>query len=210
VLQVRKWRAPVAAAVLLAGLLAGCQGHELITHNYTEEAVQWGQAVNGLQVGLSQRMYKEGAEPGWRQLYFTVTMRNVGGRSLAILAPTGVSGTIPEKLAGDESVAVTLTYDGAQGAKPAEFRPTNKPVVQHMEPGKEYPLELRLSPTKFGLERFVAGRITAAYSNAQASIRYTSMGGEPTSGLWTGEARSGAVSIDAPTATTQQGGEQTR
>lgn len=203
----RKWRAPIA---VLFVLLAGCQGHELIPRNYSEEAVQWGQVVNGLQVGLSQRTYKAGTEPGFRQLYFTVTMRNVGGRSLAILAPTNVSGTMPEKLAGDESVAVTLTYDGAAGAKPAEFKPMNKPVVQHMEPRKEYPLELRLSPTKFGLDRFVAGRITAAYSNAQSSIRYASMGGEPTNGLWTGEVRSGAVSVDAPAATTQQGGDSAR
>jgi hypothetical protein len=169
--------------------------------------------VNGLQVGLARRTYRPGTEPELNQIYFTVTMRNVSDRSLAILAPTKVGGTIPEKLAGDESVAVTLTYDGLPGAKPAEFKPMNKPVVQQMEPGKEYPLELRLSPGKFGLERFVAGRVTAAYSNAQSSIKYSSMGGEPTTGLWTGEARSGAVMIDAPAATTQQqqqGGENAR
>jgi hypothetical protein len=207
-----KRASPLSLVVFLGfTLLNGCQGHALIPRNYSEEAVQWGQTVNGLQVGLSQRTYKEGTEPGRHQLYFTVTMRNVTGRSLAILAPTKVGGTIPEKLAGDESVAVTLTYDGAAGAKPAQFKPIDKPVVQHMEPGKEYPLELRLSPTKFGLERFVAGRITAAYYNAQSSIRYASMGGEPTTGLWTGEARSGAVAIDAPAATTQQqGGENAR
>ena len=202
-----------ATIILLPALLllGGCQGHDLIPHNYNEEAVQWGQAVNGLQVGLSRRIYKEGSEPRWRQLYFILTMRNVSGRTLAILAPTTIGGTIPEKLAGDESVAVTLTYDGAPGAKPAEFKPVNKPVVQQMEPGKEYPLELRLSPGKFGLERFVAGRVTAAYSNAQSSIKYASMGGEATTGLWTGEARSGAVSVDAPAATTQQqGGENAR
>jgi hypothetical protein len=201
-----------ATVILFAAFLAGCQGHELIPHNYSEEAVQWGQAVNGLQVGLARRTYRPGTEPGRDQVYFTVVLRNVGGRTLAILAPTMIGGTIPEKLAGDESVAVTLTYDGGAGAKPAEFKPTNKPVVQQMESGKEYPLELRLSPGKFGLERFVAGRVTAAYSNAQSSIKYASMGGEPTSGLWTGEARSGAVSIDAPAATTQQqqGGENAR
>jgi len=140
-------------------------------------------------------------------------MRNVGGRSLAILAPTSVSGTMPEPLAGDESVCVTLTYEGAAGAKPAVFAPGKKPVVQQMEPGKDYPLELRLSPSKFGLERFVAGRITAAYSNAQSSIKYTSMGGEVTTGLWTGEARSGAVAIDGPAPIAQrqqQGGENAR
>lgn len=205
-----KWHAPVA---VLFVLLAGCQGHELIPHNYSEEAVQWGRVVNGLQVGLSQRTYKPGAEPGYRQLYFTVMMRNVGGRSLAILAPTNVSGTMPEPLAGDESVSITLSYAGAPGAKPAVFTPAKRPVVQQMEPGKEYPLELRLSPSKFGLERFVAGQITAAYSNAQSSIKYSSMGGEPTTGLWTGEARSGAVTIDGAAPITQpqqQGGGSAR
>ena len=191
-------------------LLAGCQGHELIPHNFSEDSVQWGQAVNGVQVGLARRTYRPGTEPGRDEVYFTVVLRNVSGRTLVILAPTTIGGTIPEKLAGDESVVVTLTYDSAAGAKPAEFKPVNKPVVQHMEPGNDYRLELRLSPRKFGLARFVAGRITAAYSNAQSSIKYTAMGGEPTTGLWTGEARSGAVSIDAPATTQQQGGENAR
>jgi hypothetical protein len=191
---------------LIVMSLAGCQGHELFPHDFSDEDVQWGQPVNGLQVGLSRRTYKAGAEPGRDQLYFTVQMRNVGERPLRVLAPAKVSGTAPEKLAGDESVRVVLTYEGAAGAKPAEFRPADKPVVQMMEPGKAYPLELRLSPGKFGLGRFVAGRITAAYANAQASIKYNSMGGEATTGLWTGEARSGTVSVDAPAATTQQQG----
>ena len=209
------WHAPIA--VVFAVLLAGCQGHELIPHNYSDEPIQWGEPVNGLQIGLAQRTYKEGSEPGRYQRYFTVVLRNVGSRSLAILAPTSVGGTIPEKLAGDESVSVTFSYEGAAAAsvKPAVFKPTNKPVVQYMEPGKNYPLELRLSPSKFGRDDFVAGRIIAAYSNAQSSIRYTSMGGEPTTGLWTGEVRSGPVAIDASAAITtqpsqQQGGESAR
>jgi len=45
----RKWRAPIVVALIL---FAGCQGHELIPHNYSEDAVQWGQPVNGLQVGM--------------------------------------------------------------------------------------------------------------------------------------------------------------
>lgn len=204
----QKWYWPAA---LFFVALAGCQGHDLIPHDYTDDAVQWGQPVNGLQVGLSRRTYLPGAALGRDQLYFTVQLRNVGNRPLSILAPTAVSGTMPEKLAGDERVRVMLTYEGAAGVKPAEFKPANKPVVQMMEPGKEYPLELRLSPGKFGLERFVAGRIVAAYSNSQATIKYNSMGGEATTGLWTGEARSGAVSVDAPPAATTQrqgGGEK--
>jgi hypothetical protein len=117
---------------------------------------------------------------------------------------------MPEKLSGDETVAVTLTYEGAAGAKPAVIKPENKPVVQVMEPGQEFPMELRLSPELFGLKQFVAGRVVAAYSNRQASITYASMNGEPTTGLWTGEARSGAVAIEPPPTTQRQGGGETK
>ena len=70
---------------------------------------------------------------------------------------------------GDESVGVKLVYDSAAGVKTGEFRPRDKPVIQTMEPGKSYNLEIRLSPSKFGLDRFVAGTITAIYSNAQST-----------------------------------------
>jgi hypothetical protein len=189
---------------VLLTLLTGCQGYELNARDYADDPIQWGQPVNGLQAGLARRMYKPGTAPGSGQIYFAVLLRNVTGRPLSILAPTKLGGAATEKRAGDESVRVTLDYDGAPGAKAAEFKPPDKPVVQIMEPGKDYSLELRLSPSKFGLARFVPGRITATYANAQATIKYDRMGGAVTSGLWTGEARSGAVSVDAPT--TQQGG----
>jgi len=183
-------------------LLAGCQGHELDARNYVEDPVQWGRAVNGLQVGLARRMYKPGAAPGMDQVYFSVQLRNVSGRALSVLAPATIKGTVPEKPAGNESVAVNLVYTTPAGERTATFRPERKPVVQVMEPGKEYSLELRLSPSKFRMDRFVSGQVTAFYTNAQTTIKYDSMGGEPTTGLWTGEARSGAVAIDIPAATT--------
>jgi hypothetical protein len=189
---------------LLFTLLTGCQGYDLNSRDYADDAIQWGQPVNGLQVGLARRTYKPGTTPGLDQAYFTVQLRNMTGRPLSILAPTKLIGAATEKLAGDESVRVTLDYDGAPGAKAAEFKPADKPAVQVMEPGKDYSLELRLSPSKFGLARFVPGRISATYANAQSSIKYDAMGGAVTSGLWTGEARSGAVSVDSPT--TRQGG----
>ena len=198
-----------AYLLLLVGTLAGCQGHTLDTRTYSDDAVQWGQAVGGLQVGLGRRVYQPGTEPGLRQLYFTVQMRNVTGRPLSVLAPTKIRGTMPEKLSGDESVCVTLTYEGAAGAKPVVMRPENKPVVQVMEPGREYPLELRLSAESFDLERFVLGSVVASYSNRQSSIKYASMN-EPTTGLWTGEARSGAVAVEPPPTTQRQGGGETR
>jgi hypothetical protein len=184
---------------LLVALLAGCQGYDLNSRNYADDAIQWGQAVNGLQVGLARRTYKAGTAPGSEQIYFAVLLRNVTGRPLSILAPTKLIGAATEKRAGDESVRITLDYDGAPGAKAAEFKPEDKPAVQIMEPGKDYLLELRLSPGKFGLARFFPGRITATYANAQATIKYDRMGGAVTSGLWTGEAHSGAVNVDAAT-----------
>jgi hypothetical protein len=82
------------------------------------------------------------------------------------------------------------------GLKSAAFTPANKPVVYELEPGKEYNLEARLAPVKFGLDRFFPGRMTAAYSNSQGSIKYDSLGGKSIDGLWTGQARSGSVSVD--------------
>jgi hypothetical protein len=193
---------PLWCIVIVFLLLAGCQGHELDARNYAEDAVQWGQAVNGLQVGLARRTYRPGTAPGMDQIYFSVQLRNVSGRSLSVLAPATIKGTVPEKRAGDESVAVNLLYATPAGEKTATFRPEKKPVVQVMEPGKEYSLELRLSPSKFGMDRFVPGRVMAVYTNAQATIQYASMGGEPTTGLWTGEARSGTVAIDVAAPTT--------
>jgi hypothetical protein len=200
----------ISGLAFLLAMVAGCQGHTLDTRTYSDDAVQWGQAVGGLQVGLGRRVYQPGTEPGLRQLYFTVQMRNVTGRPLSVLAPTKIRGTMPEKLSGDENVCVTLTYEGAAGAKPVVMRPENKPVVQVMEPGREYPLELRLSAESFGLERFVPGRVVASYSNRQSSIKYASMNGQATTGLWTGEARSGAVAIEPPPTTQRQGGGETR
>lgn len=176
-------------------LLAGCRGHGLDERGYTDEGVQWGKAVNGLQVGLARRTYDAGRAPGVDQTYFIVTMRNVGKESMRLLAPVAVGGVIPEKLAGNESVSVKLNYDSAAGLKTAAFKPANKPVVQVMEPGKSYNMEARLTPGKFGMERFLPGRLTASYSNDQATIKYDAIA-EPVSGLWTGEAQSGVVMVE--------------
>jgi hypothetical protein len=188
---------------LMLALLAGCRGYGLNERNYADEGVQWGQSVNGLQVGLARRNYTPGTEPGTGQIYLTVQLRNASNQLLSILAPATISGTVPEKRAGDESVSVKLAYDSAAGMKTAEFTPPNKPVVQVMEPGKTYNLEVRLSPGRVGLDRFVSGRITAIYSNAQQTIKYDAMG-EANKGLWTGEARSGTVKLDATPAATQE------
>jgi hypothetical protein len=190
--------------LLLIPLLAGCKGYGLNEVPYTEDLTHWGQAVNGLQVGIARRNYNPGAEPTARQIYLIVRLKNATKDWMSILAPTAIQGAMTEPLAGDESVGVKLVYDSAAGVKTGEFRPRDKPVVQTMEPGKSYNLEIRLSPGKFGLDRFVAGTITAVYSNAQPAIKYDRQGGQAVSGLWTGEARSAPMILEVNAPATQE------
>ena len=197
-----KLMAPVNfVAVVAAALVAGCGPHApgrgANGEAYRDEGVRWGTPVDGLKVGIARRDYVPGREPGRDRVYFSVQIRNVGNRAVRILAPVSASGTIPEELRGDESVKVNLTYDSAAGVKTALFTPPRRPVVQTIEAGREYTMELRLSPTKFGLDRFVAGRLTATYSNAQETIQYRSQGDVPVHGLWTGDATSGSVAVES-------------
>jgi hypothetical protein len=182
----------------LTAFLAGCGQHAptAAQAKYKDDGVRWGATVDGLKVGIARRTYVPGREPGRDQVYFTVQIHNVGDRAVRILAPVPAGGTIPEDLRGDESVRVNLTYDSAAGVKTALFTPPKRPVVQTIEAGHEYRMELRLSPTKFGLDRFVTGRLTATYSNAQETIEYHSTGDVPVHGLWTGDATSGSVTLD--------------
>src|SRR5258706_10353540 len=99
----------------LVALIAGCRAHGLDEKPYSDDGAQWGQAVNGLQVGLARRTYDAGKAPGIDQSYFIVQLRNVSARPLSVLAPVPVGGVLLEKLAGDESVRVTLIYDSAAG-----------------------------------------------------------------------------------------------
>jgi hypothetical protein len=177
--------------------LAGCQDVDPLAPKYSEESVNWGQPVNGLRVGLARRVYQEGKAPGYGQQYFTVILRSAGGKELRVLSPTGTSGTIPQKLAGNESVGLRLDYAQTDGKQKAWFRPVVRPAVQTLDRDHDYRLELRLSPSKFGLDRFGAGTMTATYVNEQVEIRYAD-DGEPVRGLWTGEVTSGAVEVAAP------------
>jgi hypothetical protein len=193
--------------IILAAVLSlvGCAGHELNRKDYSEDAIQWGPPVGDLQVGLARRTYEPGRSPSLRQVYFTVELKNSGARPLSILAPTAIAGTIPEEPTGKESVAVRVTYQNAKGTGTADFKPAKKPVVQIMEPGRSYRLEIRLAPSKFGLDEFTPGTLTALYLNHQATIQYESMNNKPTP-VWTGEASSGPVPLDVPPQPVQQQG----
>lgn len=185
-------------------LLAGCEGRQLDAPRYADEAILWGEAVNGLEVGIARRAYEAGFAPGKDQDYYSIHLRNVTKKDLKVLSPVALPGYIPEDPAGDESVKVVLTYDSAAGVKTASFTPPKKPVVQTLEPGRILKLELRLSASKFGMDRFVSGKISATYTNGQGAIKYSTLGGESVGGLWTGEARSGSVQVDAPAPATQK------
>ena len=192
------------SVALMLTVLAGCKGYGLNELPYSEDPTHWGQPVNGLQVGIARRTYNPGEAPSNNQIYFIVRLKNATKDWLSILAPTVIQGTLAEPPAGDESVGVKLVYDSAAGVKTGEFRPRDKPVIQTMEPGKSYNLEIRLSPSKFGLDRFVAGTITAVYSNAQSTIIYQRLGGQTVNGLWTGEARSAPILLEVNAPTTQE------
>lgn len=197
-------RALPTSLVLAVVLLAGCEGkNALLAPKYEDEGVQWGEARDGLQVGLARRNYVEGKEPGRGQEYFAIHLRNVGSKTVSVLSPVAGFGTIPEELGGDETVSVVLTYDSAAGVKTGEFRPFKKPVVQTLGPGEGFKMELRLAPGRFGLDRFLSGRMTATYANGQGAIKYKSVGDAETSGLWTGSVTSGAVLVEHRDASTR-------
>ena len=188
--------------ILLLTALAGCQASDL-KPRYSDDTVQWGEAVDGLKVGVAHREYQSGFAPGREQVYLSVQLLNVSGRPLNILTPVLAPGhsVIPEALSGDESVAVRMTYDTPTGAKVGEFKPERKPAMYSIPPGHTWAMELRVGAGKFGLKSFVPGRITVSYVNRQDTIRYKTMGNEPVTGLWTGEARSRPIPIDAPATT---------
>jgi hypothetical protein len=191
--------------IICLSLIAGCQGYELDRRDYKDYGVAWGEAVGGVKAGVARREYQSGYAPGPNQAYLSLRLLNVTRQPIRILAPTPERGTItiPEDLAGDESVAVRMAYETPDGVKVGEFKPDKKPAVTILEPGREWAMELRIAPEKFGLRQFVPGRMTVSYVNRQETIRYKASGDEPASGLWTGEAKSGAVTIDPPAATTQ-------
>lgn len=190
-------------------LLGGCASYAPGLAPHRDEGVQWGEPAGGLKVGAARRTYAPGHEPERDRIYLTVRLLNVTDHRIRILAPLPDGITITENLAGDETVKLTATYDGGAGIKTTQFTPSKKPIVQAIEPGQDYRVELRLSPAAFGLDRFAAGRMSVTYSNAQDTIRYRSMNDEPVTGLWTGNATSGAVNLGDVPATTrpaEQGG----
>jgi hypothetical protein len=180
---------------LLTGLTAGCQ-NRLLGPFWKEGEVAWGEAVNGLRVGLAPREYQAGKEPGPGQRYFGLKLRNETRRKLKVLWPLKPRfGEQALALKGDESVAVVLEYETEGGVKTARFEPPKRPLLYIIEPGEEQLIEVRVVPEKFEMKQFAAGRVTAAYENRQAAIDYGGPDDEPVSGIWTGRAASGSVEV---------------
>jgi hypothetical protein len=192
---VKLWCLPILAGLCV---LAGCQDTDPLGPKYAEEAVSWGTPVNGLRVGLARRVYEAGKAPDFDRRYFTLLLRSARGTEVRVLSPAATSGTIPQKLAGDESVAARLNYVVDGKVRTMSFTPPTRPAVQVLDRDHDYRLELRLSAGDFGVDRFAAGTMTVTYVNAQSSIRYSD-DGDVTRGLWTGEAVSGPVTVEVET-----------
>lgn len=177
-------------------LLAGCSGKQL-GDDHTDGAPVWGAPVNGLQVGISRRKYDEGKQPDPQQNYYVVQVRNVSKGRVKVLRPVEPRwGEAKAMLSGDESARLVINYDSSAGLKTGTFKPSVKPLLQEMEAGEILTMELRLSPSRFEMQKFVGGRLSATYSNQQSTIDYGSAGTGPVSGIWTGEATSGSVAVE--------------
>jgi hypothetical protein len=188
----------IAIFVMLGAFAAGCMNRQLGDPRWTEGTVAWGEAVDGLKVGLARREYEAGHAPGVGQVYLGLHLLNVSGREVKLLWPLKPKfGQPVMPLKGDESVAVAFEYESSAGKKAARFPPPNRPLTHALRPGEERSMEVRLGPGEFGMERFAAGRLVGVYENRQGTIDYGDAGEGPVSGLWTGRASSGAVEIEA-------------
>jgi hypothetical protein len=176
--------------------LAGCGGKQL-GDDYTDTQPTWGTPANDLQIGLATRTYDPGKAPDAKQIYYVAVIRNIGKKSIKVLRPVEPRFGQPQlPLAGDESAMVQVKYESGAGSKTATYKPSKKPITQELAPGEAITMELRLSPARFGLDRFVDGKISASYSNQQTTIEYGAWSEGPASGIWTGEITSGELPLE--------------
>ena len=153
--------------------------------------------MDGLRVGLVNRVYDPGAGPAAGVVTFGLRLKNESGREMKILWPLKPRFGEPVlPLKGDESVAVVLEYEAEGGFKTAKFTPQNRPILYRIAPGEERGMEIRVGPEKFGVEKIAGGRVRAAYENRQSAIDYGSAGEEPVRDVWTGRVVSGSVPIE--------------
>lgn len=175
--------------------LLGCTNRQLGDPQWREEAVSWGEPVNGLRVGLARREYPAGKAPGVGEVYLGLRLKNVSGNEMKVLWPLKPEFGEPKwPLAGDESVVLEIRYQGAAGEKELKFKPPNRPMAYTIGPGEERVIAVRLAARDFGVERFSEGTISAAYENRQREISYGAE--ERVAGLWVERALSGAVAIE--------------
>lgn len=192
----------VSAFSIVAMLLGGCaEVDKFAKPGYADEAVAWGEARDGLQIGVARRTYEPGREPAGKSastVYYAMVVRNVGKGELKFMWPGEPSfGSPVFPLAGDESVRVAAVFSPAAGGKDrfSEVRPTKKPAIAPLGPGEQREFEFRLTPGKFGVSTFSGGRFWAVYSNQQDRIDYGEGNGGVTSGVWTGEVKSGEIVV---------------
>lgn len=192
-------RISFTALTWLVFVSAGCsQQKPFWEPKWKEGDVAWGEAVNGLRLGLANRVYDPGAGPGAGVVTFGLRLKNESGREMKILWPLKPRFGEPVlPLKGDESVAVVLEYETEGGTKTAKFTPPNRPIVYRIKPAEERAMEIRVGPEKFGVSKIAGGRMRAVYENQQSAIDYGSAGEEPVRDVWTGRAASGIVELES-------------
>ena len=192
----------MSVIAMFAMLVGGCAEVDKFTKpGYADEAIAWGEAKEGLQIGVARRSYEPGREPAGKpanMVYYAMFVRNVGRGELKFMWPGEPGfGSPVFPLAGDESVKVAAVFSPAGGGKDrfSEVRPTKKPAIAPLGPREQREFEFRLTPKKFGVGSMSGGRFWAVYSNQQDRIDYGEGNGGVTSGVWTGEVKSGEVAV---------------
>jgi hypothetical protein len=186
-----------AIVVALTLCVGGCQNKPFWEPDWKEGEVAWGDAVDGLRVGLANRVYEPGRGPAVGVVAFGLRLKNESGREMRILWPLKPRFGEPVlPLKGDESVAVVLEYETEGGVKTAKFTPPNRPIVYRIPPGEERAMEIRVGPEKFGIPKIAGGRVRGVYENRQGAIDYGTAGEAPVGGVWTGRVVSGSVQVE--------------
>jgi hypothetical protein len=184
----------LACLILVSG---GCASKPFWQPAWKEGEVAWGEAVDGLRVGLGNRVYEPGKGPAVGVSAFGLRLKNESEREMRILWPLKPRFGEPVlPLKGDESVAVVLEYETEGGLKTAKFTPPNRPIVYRIAPGEERAMEIRVGPEKFGVAKIAGGGVRGVYENRQGAIDYGTAGEAPVDGIWTGRAVSGSVQME--------------
>jgi len=182
------------AALILASLaLAGCGAPSPTTGGKPAAAapeIQWGEAVNGLQAGLTVKSPPAGPEARATLLF---TVRNAGQQPVKIMKVDKFGGC------GYSAPAMEVKSEGEarrwQGPQPSPL-PLRKDFFVDLAPGAADSVEQLFYPELWGLKSPFKAQV--GFTFAWDAARIQTHEGTPTfvDGLWTGKARSQPVQIE--------------